>query len=1095
MAPVELRDEVVNFPTYAVGEPDRNPMFLHKRVYQGSSGRVYPYPVIDSVADEPRDVQHRALTLENEYLSIMVLPGLGGRIHRALDKTNHHDFIYFNRVIKPALVGLAGPWISGGIEFNWPQHHRPNTFGPVLTAVERHDDGAITLWCGETDRMHGTRGMHGLTLRPGRAVLEITGRCINPTPFPQTFLWWANPAVAVNDHYQSVFPPDVVAVLDHGKRAVSSFPIATGEYYKVDYSPGTDISWYRNIPVPTSYMAARSDFDFVGGYDHGRRAGVLHVADHHVSPGKKQWTWGCGDFGKSWDRHLTDEDGPYIELMTGVYTDNQPDFSWLLPAEEKRFRQAFLPYKDIGLVKNASLDAAVSLSVRDGKADVGAYATSRVDVDVVLRNEKTGEVLLQERRSLSPEAGILLQVSVGDAQERDLSLSVVRARRELVDYSPGRIREHPIPTPASPAPKPADVPGTEDLLLWGTHLEQYRHATRDPEPYYREALRREPEDLRANNALGLLLLRRGQLDDAEPLLRRAVEAAQRRNGNPRDSEPLFNLGTCRALQGDRREAIDLFGKAAWTLAQRDASWLAQARLECADARLLRAADILSGALEASPRLPGAWPLLAALLRRMGQLDDAARILAEGRRREPLDLMLRVEEALLERARGNEASAAKLLAALVDFIAPDLEHYALEVAREYRSAGLEDEAREVLVLAVERARASGAVPRLLLDYLGDDAAAGAFSDRCFPNRLEDLQVLRATIARNPADGAAHRVLGNLLYDKNRAEQAIAHWERALELDPSDAVAARNLGIALHNVRRETAAALARLELAASLAPQDARLLFEWDQVARLAGEPVATRLARLEARAELLEKRDDLVLEHATLLNLAGRHEEALARITSRRFHPWEGGEGKVSGQYVTALVELARAALAAGKKQQALALLDRALAWPESLGEGKLAGARENDVQFLRALALGGGPEATAALEAAASGDSSPAPAWFYNDQPPEKLYYQGSALRCLGREGEARALFDKLRAYGEEHLDDQPEIDFFAVSLPDFTVFEGDFARRNRVHCLLMIGLARLAEGDFAGATAALDEALALDPACTPAALHRRLAADGRMA
>ena len=124
-----------------------------------------------------------------------------------------------------------------------------------------------------------------------------------------------------SDHTFSVFPPDVTAVMDHGKRAISSFPIATGEYYKYDYSAGVDISRYKNVKVPTSYMAAHSDFDFVGNYDEGVGAGLLHVADHHISPGKKQWTWGNGDFGRTWDRNLTDEDGPYIELMTGVFTD------------------------------------------------------------------------------------------------------------------------------------------------------------------------------------------------------------------------------------------------------------------------------------------------------------------------------------------------------------------------------------------------------------------------------------------------------------------------------------------------------------------------------------------------------------------------------------------------------------------------------------------------------------------------------------------------------------------------------------------------------------------------------------------------------
>ena len=232
---VSVWEEDVVIPTYPIGKPNRNPMFLEKRVYQGSSGRVYPHPVIDKICDEKTDRTYHAVYLENEYLKIMVLPELGGRIQRATDKTNNYDFVYYNHVIKPALVGLAGPWISGGIEFNWPQHHRPSTYDPVSFTTARNADGSCTVYVSEVENMFRTKGMAAFTLYPGKAYLEIRAQLYNRTNTPKTFLWWANPAVPVNDNTQSVFPPDVHAVMDHGKRAVSTFPVATGTYYKVDY--------------------------------------------------------------------------------------------------------------------------------------------------------------------------------------------------------------------------------------------------------------------------------------------------------------------------------------------------------------------------------------------------------------------------------------------------------------------------------------------------------------------------------------------------------------------------------------------------------------------------------------------------------------------------------------------------------------------------------------------------------------------------------------------------------------------------------------------------------------------------------------------
>ena len=194
MSTVKIWEQDTIIPTYKVYPPEKNPLFIE-------------------------NVSYHAVYLENEYLKLMILPELGGRIQRALDKTNNYDFVYYNHVIKPALVGLAGPWISGGIEFNWPQHHRPSTYAPVDYLLKENPDGSCTVHLSEIDKMYGTKGMASITLYPGKAYIEIKGRLYNNTDLPQTFLWWANPAVPVNDHTYSVFPPDVNAVMDHGKRA------------------------------------------------------------------------------------------------------------------------------------------------------------------------------------------------------------------------------------------------------------------------------------------------------------------------------------------------------------------------------------------------------------------------------------------------------------------------------------------------------------------------------------------------------------------------------------------------------------------------------------------------------------------------------------------------------------------------------------------------------------------------------------------------------------------------------------------------------------------------------------------------------------
>jgi len=127
---------------------------------------------------------------------------------------------------------------------------------------------------------------------------------------------------------------------------------------------------------------------FLRGYDHAVKAGIVHYANHHISPGKKQWTWGNHEFGYAWDRNLTDADGrgefgPYIEIMAGVYTDNQPDFSFLQPGETKSWSQYWYPIREIGPAQHANLEAAISLGRANGQLQLGVAVTRKQPKAVV----------------------------------------------------------------------------------------------------------------------------------------------------------------------------------------------------------------------------------------------------------------------------------------------------------------------------------------------------------------------------------------------------------------------------------------------------------------------------------------------------------------------------------------------------------------------------------------------------------------------------------------------------------------------------------------------------------------------------------------
>jgi tetratricopeptide (TPR) repeat protein len=1097
--PVKAWCEPVVIPTYSPAPPDKNPMFLEKRVYQGSSGRVYPLPFTDRISTEAHDHAWQAVHLENEFLRLMVLPEIGGRIHVGMDKTNGYDFFYRQNVIKPALVGLAGPWISGGVEFNWPQHHRPATFMPVNVQIEKHPDGSQTIWCSDHDPMNRLKGMHGVCLHPGKAYIELKVRLYNRTPMVQTFLWWANAGVRVHELYQSFFPPDVQYVADHARRAVSRFPFCEGHYYGVNYAerakhgvpaeeqpkhfvpqgsyPPNDLSWYANIPVPTSYMALGSAEDFFGGYDHKCKAGLIHVADHHISPGKKQWTWGNHEFGYAWDRNLTDDDGPYIELMSGVYTDNQPDFSFLSPGETKSFSQYWYPIREIGPAQKANLDAALSVTFSGGEVRIGICVTQSFPAANVRLKTTAGEIAAWTR-DLAPGSAFVEAVALpSEISETDLELVVeTKDGQELLRYAPCPVAKHEAPAPATEPPLPEGILSNDELYVTGLHLDQYRHATRCPDSYWREALRRDPGDSRCNNAMGLWHLRRGEFEAAEQHFRRAIERLTQRNPNPYDGEPHYNLGLALRYLGRDHEAYDAFYKATWNRAWQCPAYLALAQLDSKSGNWSTAIEHLRSCLRMNVDHLNARDLAVVVLRKLGNQEESDRLLQETLTIDPLDPWARY---------------------LMDGSLPADNQTLIDLAIDYARAGLYAEGVEILAHANRKAT-DGSIPVVFYAaayfyrQLGDIAAANteyfqaaaAAPDYCFPSRLEELIFLQAAIANNPQDARAAYYLGNLFYDRGRQKEAVALWERSAHLDPSFSVVWRNLGVGYFNVLRNADLARAAFDKAFQANPTDARVLYERDQLWKRIGETPECRLAELEHFPALVRLRDDLSVELASLYNQTRQHEKALALIQSRNFQPWEGGEGLVVGQHVRTHLALGRRALAQGDPIQARRCFEAALHCPENLGEARHLLANQSDIDYWLGAAFEASGDRTSARQwweraAGHTGDFQEMGVTSFS----EMTYYNALALKRLNRVKEADVLLHSLLAHAETLTQHDAKINYFATSLPDMLLFEDNLQERNEVTATFLQAQAWLGLGNRAEAQRLVNRVLVLDRNHAPAA------------
>jgi tetratricopeptide (TPR) repeat protein len=1090
----------MDIPTYLPAEPSRYPAYLDRRVYQGSSGRVYPLPFHERISRQRTTVRWDAVHLENPWLRLVILPELGGRIHVGLDRSSGYHFFYYNPVIKPALVGLTGPWIAGGVEFNWPQHHRPATFLPTDVEVEREPDGSVTVWCSDHDPFARMKGMHGIRLRPDRSTVEVRVRLYNRSELTQTFLWWANVAAQVHEDYQSFFPRDVRAVADHARRAVTAFPAADRSYYGVDYPAAHDrvgvasdgarmrgdrLDWYRNIPVPTSYMCLGSREGFFGGYDHRARAGFVHVADRRRAVGKKQWTWGSAEFGRAWCRNLADDDAAYVELMAGVFTDNQPDFSFIAPGETKVFAQTWYPIQAIGPVEAATEEAALAVAVHpaaDGvRCVLGLTVTARHAGCEIRVEDPSGTVLATVSADIDPGTPWQPTIALpGVVAGTPLRVRVRSGATELVTWS------SEIPTGTVQAvqaalepPLPAAVGTVEELLLIGTHLEQYRHATRSPEPYWEQALLLDPGSVGARTALARSAYRRADFATAETLLRGAVQRLTARNPNPPDTAALYLRGLVLRRQGELAGAYDNFAAAAWSRAWRGAAGYQMAQLSALAGNHTEALERLRDVQRGEPEHLQARDLMVVVLRRLGHETEASDLVRATLALDPLDWWAL---DLSGRPLGADAQTC------------------LDVALDYSGAGEWDDALRVLKTAAEQEahRVSGqpgAGPLIayhraaILRRAGrvDEAMARGREARevdtgwCFPVRLDDAVVLAEALHLDRADARARALLGHWLYAHDRPAEAVQMWEASAAVDDRDPVVWRNLGLAAYNQHGDSAGARVAYDRALDLRPTDPQLVYESDQLDRRRGVGPAQRLAVLRARRSAVEARDDATVEFAHLLMSAGKIDEARELLLGRTFQPWEGGEGQVLGAWDRVCLLGAHRALARGEARSAglaLRAVSDALEPPRSLGEARhpLASTARLNLTHGDALAADGdAADSRRAWELAAAeqADFVGMRPESFSDATPSVV----AALLRLGRHAEARSLAAALRADCARLATEPAAVDFFATSLPSLLLFDSDLAVARRTAARFRLAALVAVEGDRAGARRALDELLAEQP------------------
>ncbi|MBQ3808243.1 MAG: DUF5107 domain-containing protein, partial [Kiritimatiellae bacterium] len=840
-----------------------------------------------------------------------------------------------------------------------------------------------------------------------------------------------------------------------------------------------DLSWWKNFTIESrSIFDMDPDNSFMAGYDHKKNMGTAHVSNRHITVGKKFFLWGNFPEAHVWDTVLTDSDGPYLELMVGCWSDNQPDYSWIAPYETRKVKQFWFPVKGIGGVKNVTIDGAVNVDrVKEDEMLVGFHSTRVLKGCTVTLYKGKAAVFTEKNVAIDPNKPWCKTVKVdATAKDQEFTAAIADASGKVfLSYTPVPPQGDVELPPKVANPKPAEEYSSAELAYEvGLRLDQFHNGLIDPEPYYKRALEIDPDYSKANLAMGVRLAKNGSYAEAKPYLEKAVARATQNFTRALDAAPEYYLALVERGLGNFKRAEDLFWRCTWRLTHKKESFCEIVRICCLQGRYDEAHDILEfNALPLGMDEAKLHTLHAYIHRKIKDHPNANdvqrrdwRKLAANNQKiafkcDPLEYWGLCEEAF---ADGKDGSAA--LAAAEKNRGLKAQQL-LECVSDYWGIGAWDEVVALCDAALAKAAAEkpykteGALPlkdtlaacdsykNALFGYFKAYAQAkkgvdkdevsktltdaGLMSgDYCFPSRLEELAVLQWA-----ADGQAvndknalantHYYLAEVLWNMDQKDAALASWQVAVHINPKHALALRCIGFGLSHpgtyfTNTGVPSGIASKEAydyylkSLEADPGNFRTLDEAGKLAEKLKLPAAERLALMEKYRSTVYKYDACVLRLAYTYNAVGRYAEAHEILTTRRFHVWEGADGLLA-PFVESCIGLGREAMEKKDYKTALNYFEESTTYPANLQAGRPgdAGTEPKSRYFMAQCKKALGDDVGYKAELENS-----LKGWIHAG---EMDYWRVKALRELGRDAECAPLIAELKQAIKELETPQPEV------------------------------------------------------------------------
>jgi len=911
---VNITEEVRSLDTYGFGKPDPVPILAE-------NPKIFPYFKFDEYEQTSHKKDWKVVTLENDYIKVMVLPEIGGKVWGAIEKSTGKEFLYKNEVIKFRNIAMRGPWTSGGIEFNFGFiGHHPSTASPVNYLTRTNADGSVSCIVGSTDLPSNTTWTVEIRLEKDKAYFETDVAWYNASSLTESYYNWMNAAQPAKNDLEFFLPGN--SYIGHNGNA-HSWPID---------DKGRNLAWYKNndFEGSKSYHMVGSFDNFFGGYYHDCNFGFGHWSPYEEMPGQKLFLWALSRSGGIWEDLLTDSDGQYVEFQSGrlfnQYSPKNPiSLTGFEPNAMDRWSEIWFPYKEIEGMVDASQDGVLNAEIKEGEIYIGLNALQKLEKKIqVMVN---GKPVFSEKLDLLPME--IFSKTIPAVSSDSIVVFVEESELYYSNYAKAKELKRPFYSD-----KNLQITNAEQLFFEGLQALEYRD--------YKLAEKKLSTLIQMNPAH-----RDGQIKLAELIYRKADYDEALKHINFVLRMDTYNPGanymagiTYRALN-DTTNALESLGWAARDMKHRSASFAQMAEIYLAKRDYRNAATYAGKALDFNTYNLNARKVLVIASRKQGDRikfeEETSRLLKV----DPLNQLVQLERSFMNGRNPH-------LTLNDEFPAETI----LDLALQYRKFGLPDESLKILGLDTTAVK-----NKLWMAYLLRDADKGKSMDLMeeimedpvnfvYPYRRETLAVMGWAAGQNDNWKLRYYLAINHL--------AVGHSDKGLSIlkslndEPDSDIFYRFRAKIFTDGSYESR--VKDYQTALRINPDDWKVRDETIQFyLKNQKYPEAYQLSKTSYGK--YPKIYNIALSYAKSLLNTGRVEKVLGVLDDIRILPYEqASEGREI--YERAYVSIAKSYFEKGKYKKVLEVVNKSKEWPENIGVGKPYAPDEREQDYVLAMAL-----------------------------------------------------------------------------------------------------------------------------------------------